>query len=65
MKLKFSSQSVPKSGTLVITVASGGKLSGAGSDADLASGGHLTRAMKAAKFDGKRINCSMWWHRLP
>jgi leucyl aminopeptidase len=54
MKLKFSSPALPKTGTLVVTVEAGAKLGGLGSSADSASAGHLTRAMKAAKFDGKK-----------
>jgi leucyl aminopeptidase len=54
MKLKFSSPALPKSGPLVVTVETGGSLKGIGAQADHASNGHLKKAMKAAKFDGKK-----------
>ena len=54
MKIKFASLSAPKSGTIVIFAAEGGKLAAAGQDLDTKSGGQITRAIKAAKFEGKR-----------
>src|SRR3954454_12454927 len=54
MKIKFAEPALPKAGVLVILAADGGKLSGLGAKADEASDGHLGRAIKAAKFEGKR-----------
>src|SRR3954463_4259797 len=54
MQVKFAEAALPKAGTLVILAAEGGKLSGLGAKADEVSGGHVGRAIKAAKFEGKR-----------
>jgi len=54
MKIRFESPALPKSGIFITFVAEGGKLSGLGAKADTASGGHVARAIKAAKFEGKR-----------
>ncbi|MBL8907540.1 MAG: leucyl aminopeptidase [Rhizobiales bacterium] len=54
MKVRFEPPVLPKSGIFITFAAEGGKLSGLGAKADAASGGHLARAIKAAKFEGKR-----------
>lgn len=54
MNIKFSGLSVPQGGTLALTVENGPKLGSIGTDIDAKSGGQLTRAMKIAKFEGKR-----------
>src|SRR4051812_38558529 len=54
MKGKFAEAALPKTGTLLVLAAEGGTLSGLGAKADEASGGHVGRAIKAAKFEGKR-----------
>ena len=54
MKISFAALAPPKSGALVIFAAEGGKLSGFAETADKRSEGHISRAMKAADFDGKR-----------
>ena len=54
MKIKFDAPALPKSGVFVIFASEGGKLSGLAAKADAATDGHVTRAMKAAKFEGKR-----------
>jgi leucyl aminopeptidase len=54
MKIKFDAHSIPDNGTLVIMASTGAKLSAFGKQVDKASGGHLSRAMKSAKFDGKK-----------
>jgi leucyl aminopeptidase len=54
MKIKFDAPALPKSGVFVIFASEGGKLSGLAAKADAATDGHVSRAMKAAKFEGKR-----------
>jgi leucyl aminopeptidase len=54
MKAKFAAPSLPQSGTLVLLAGEGSALSPLGEEADKASGGHLRRAMTAAKFEGKK-----------
>src|SRR5262245_15277158 len=54
MKIKFDTPALPKSGILVVFAGEGGKLGGLGNKADAASGGHVAKAIKAAKFEGKR-----------
>ena len=54
MKIKFASLAAPKSGTVVIFASEGGKLAAAGKELDTKLAGHLSRAIKAAKFEGKR-----------
>ncbi|MBL8895114.1 MAG: leucyl aminopeptidase, partial [Rhizobiales bacterium] len=54
MKIRFESPALPKSGIFITFVAEGGKLSGLAAKADAAADGHVSRAMKAAKFEGKR-----------
>ena len=54
MKIRFESPVLPKSGIFITFAAEGGKLSGLGAKADAAAGGHVARAIKAAKFEGKR-----------
>ena len=54
MKAKFAAPSLPQSGTLVLLAGEGPVLTSLGEEADKASGGHVGRAMKAAKFEGKK-----------
>jgi leucyl aminopeptidase len=54
MKVSFAALSLPQSGTLVLLAGEGPVLATFGEEADRASGGHVTRAMKAAKFEGKK-----------
>ena len=54
MKIKFASLAQPKSGIAVLLAAEGGVLSETGRALDKASGGHIAKAMKAAKFEGKK-----------
>jgi leucyl aminopeptidase len=54
MKINFSSAALPKSGVLVVLVDEGGKLLPLGASADKRCNGQLTKAMKAAIFEGKR-----------
>jgi leucyl aminopeptidase len=54
MKIKFAAPSLPQSGTLVLLAGEGPQLAPLGEDADRASGGHVRRAMTAAKFEGKK-----------
>jgi leucyl aminopeptidase len=54
MKARFAALSLPQSGTLVLLAGEGPLLAPLGEDADRASGGHVRRAMTAAKFEGKK-----------
>jgi len=54
MKIKFSGPAAPASGVLVVFATEGAKLGDIASAVDKQTGGHLTRAMKAARFTGKR-----------
>ncbi|MGB1087994.1 MAG: M17 family peptidase N-terminal domain-containing protein, partial [Alphaproteobacteria bacterium] len=52
MKISFAAPAIPKSGTLVLGLAKDGKLKGLGLEADKAAKGGLSRAIKAAGFEG-------------
>jgi len=54
MKINFASAALPRSGILVVLAEDGGKLLPLGALADKRSNGHLSKAIKAAKFEGKR-----------
>ena len=54
MKIKFTSTTLPASGTLIVFAAEGAKLAGLAAAADARTGGHISRAIKAAQFTGKR-----------
>jgi leucyl aminopeptidase len=54
MKIKFASTALPNKGILVVLAEEGGKLLPLGAQADKRCNGQLLKAMKAAKFDGKR-----------
>ena len=54
MKIKFAKPARPKTGTLVVLASEGAGLASFGSSLDAESGGTISRAMKAAGFDGKR-----------
>lgn len=54
MKITFSSAKPTNSGTLVVFATQDGKLTDPAAAVDKANAGQLTRAMKIAKFDGKR-----------
>jgi len=54
MKIRFASPSLPKSGILALLVADGAKLTGLAAAADKRTGGQIDRAIKAAKFTGRR-----------
>ena len=54
MKIKFSAASLPSHGLLVVLTAEGGGLAPSGSEANTRCNGQLVKAMKAAKFEGKR-----------
>jgi leucyl aminopeptidase len=54
MKLKFAAATLPKSGTLVVFALEGGKLSPFAETLDKAAAGQITRAVKAANYEGKR-----------
>ncbi len=53
MKITFANPSEVKSGVAVVGVSEGRKLSSSAAAIDKASGGTLTRAIKASKFTGK------------
>lgn len=52
MKISFAKPALPKTGALACLVASGAKLSGLAAQADEASGGALSKAIKARNFKG-------------
>ncbi len=54
MKISFEPVNMPKSGVLVILVEEAAKLAGPAKKMDDQSKGHLSRAMKAAAFEGKK-----------
>jgi leucyl aminopeptidase len=54
MKITFSAMRLPKRGALALLVAADGKLLSSGQALDKATGGALTRAMKANDFKGKK-----------
>ncbi len=54
MKIAFSAPTLPKRGPLAVLVTADGKLSATGKKLDKATGGALTRAMKAGQFEGKK-----------
>ena len=54
MKINFASSQLPKSGILVVLAEEGGKLLASGAFADKRCNGQLTKAIKVAKFEGKR-----------
>lgn len=54
MKITFEKPSLPKSGILVVLLEEGAKLSGLAKTIDEAGKGHLSRAMKAGAFEGKK-----------
>src|SRR5262249_11251590 len=54
MKISFADPKLPKSGTLVVGVLEGKKLSASAAALDKESKGVLARAMAAARFTGKK-----------
>ncbi len=54
MKIKFATLKEPKKGIAVILAAKGAKLGATGEALDKSSGGQISRAIKAADFEGKR-----------
>ena len=54
MKISFAAPSLPQTGTLVLLAGEGPVLAPLGDEADKATAGHVGRAMRAAKFEGKK-----------
>jgi len=54
MKISFANVSVPKTGTLVVGILDGGTLTPGAQAVDEATGGALSRALKAGKFKGTK-----------
>jgi leucyl aminopeptidase len=54
MKVVFAPLKAPKSGVCAVLAGEGGKLDGLAAQIDTASGGAISRAIKAAKFEGKK-----------
>ena len=54
MKIKFAGTALPNKGLLVVLAEEGGKLLPLGAQADKRCKGQLLKAIKTAKFDGKR-----------
>lgn len=53
MKLSFSEPGLPKSGSVIVCVGDGGKLSATAKQLDKTTGGALSRAIKESRFSGK------------
>jgi len=54
LKIAFAAPAVPKTGTLVAGAMADGKLTPVAAELDQMTGGALSRAMKAARFTGKK-----------
>jgi len=54
MKITFAKPALPKSGALAVLTSSATRLSGAAADVDSASGGALSRAVKANRFRAEK-----------
>jgi len=54
MKIAFAEPALPDKGAVVVLVADGNKLSPAAKDLDKKTGGAVTRAIKAGRFEGKK-----------
>lgn len=54
MKITFAKPGLPSSGAVVLPVLEGKVLTAVGADLDGRTGGALTRAMAASRFDGKK-----------
>ncbi len=54
MKISFAAPALPKSATVVVGVAKGGKLSPSAAELDKATGGALARAIEASRYSGKK-----------
>ncbi|MDE2445925.1 MAG: leucyl aminopeptidase [Alphaproteobacteria bacterium] len=54
MKIAFASAALPKTGVLVVFATESGKLTGPAQSVDKASKGQLSKAIKAANFEGKK-----------
>ena len=54
MKINFAAAKLPASGTLVVLLPEGSALSGLATEIDRRCDGHLSRAIKAARFKAKR-----------
>jgi len=54
MKIAFAKPTIPTSGALVVAVLANKTLTKTGAALDAKSGGSLTRAMEAARFEGKK-----------
>jgi leucyl aminopeptidase len=54
LKIAFAAPAVPKTGALVAGVMADGKFTAIAADLDKATGGALSRAMKVARFTGKK-----------
>src|SRR4051794_39718697 len=54
MNIVFAGPALPSDGVLVVFLSENGKLSGLAADADSRAGGQIARAIKVAKFEGKR-----------
>lgn len=54
MKISFAKPGLPATGIVVVTANAGGKLSASATKLDKKSGGVLTRAIKASRFEGKK-----------
>ncbi|AMW33893.1 leucyl aminopeptidase [Haematospirillum jordaniae] len=53
MKISFAKPALPASGTVVVGILAGRKLTATARSLDKSGGGHLSRAMEAAAFEGR------------
>ena len=53
MKITFSEPGFPKTGTVIVCVGDGGKLSTKARQLDKAAGGAVARAIKESRFSGR------------
>ncbi len=56
MKISFAKPALPITGVAVVTATAGAKLSASGQKLDKKSGGALTRAIKASRFEGNKAH---------
>jgi leucyl aminopeptidase len=54
MKVTFAAARLPPAGAVVLFTATGKKLAGIAASADAASGGHITRALAASRFESAK-----------
>lgn len=56
MRISFAKPALPATGVVVVTATAGGKLTASGQKLDVKTGGALTRAIKASRFEGNKAH---------